>query len=74
MYKLLLIITSLLSINGQLNTSSSSASPTCGYRTYNAASDFSGIQGSRGWYYGYYSGTTFTQFTNYAISTAGSLK
>jgi hypothetical protein len=49
------------------------ATSTCAYRTYNAANDFSSTQGSNGWYYGYYSGTIFTQFSNYAISTPGSL-
>jgi hypothetical protein len=72
MYKLILSITSLLFVHGQI-TSSPKATTTCAYRIYNAASDFSGSQGSHGWYYGYYSGTTFTLFTNYAISNAGSL-
>jgi len=46
---------------------------TCAYRQYNAANDFSNVQGYNGWYYGYYSSGTFTQFTNYAYSTPGSL-
>jgi hypothetical protein len=44
---------------------SATATATCPYRVYNAASDFSGTQGRNGWYYGYYSGSTFTQFTAY---------
>jgi hypothetical protein len=37
----------------------------CAVKTYNSASDFSGIQGANGWYYGYYNNGVFTQFTNY---------
>ena len=43
------------------------------YRRYSSSTDFSSTQGANGWYYGYYSGTTFVQFTNYGITqyTAG---
>jgi len=52
---------------------SATATATCPYRVYNAAADFSGTQGRYGWYYGYYNGGTYTQFTNYAYSSVGSL-
>ncbi len=52
---------------------SPSATTSCSYRIYNAAADFSSVQGKHGWYYGYYVGTVFTQFTNYAIGSTGSL-
>jgi hypothetical protein len=79
MYKILLILTSLFYVESQDITisSSSSISPsptaTCAYRTYNAASDFSSVQGQNGWFYGYYSGNTFFQFTSYGISSTGSV-
>jgi hypothetical protein len=60
------------SISGSPSTSSA-PSGTCMYRTYNAATDFSGTQGRNGWYYGYYNNGVFTQFTNYAIASPGSL-
>jgi len=42
---------------------------TCAnYRTYSSSADFSSTQGANGWYYGYYSGATFVQFTNYGTS------
>ena len=50
---------------------SATASTTCAYRSYDSQNDFSGVQGANGWYYGYYNGATFTQFTNYAIPTIG---
>ena len=52
-----------------------SVTPTgsCAYRVYNAATDFSSVQGSRGWYYGYYNpDDVFTQFSHYGYAT-GSL-
>jgi len=77
MYKILLIITSLFCpcLNAQENTISSSPSPTttCKYRPYVASTDFSNVQGTHGWYYGYYSGSTFFQFTSYGISSTGSV-
>jgi len=59
------------SMSPDVSTSGSSGSPTpsCKYRTYNAASDFSGIQGTKGWYYGYYNGGVFTQFTHYQTTS-----
>lgn len=57
-----------------ISTKTSSTTSTCSYRTYNAANDFSATQGKNGWYYGYYNGAgTYTQFTNYAISSTGSV-
>jgi hypothetical protein len=50
---------------------SATASTTCAYRSYDSQNDFSGVQGANGWYYGYYNGATFTQFTNYAVPTIG---
>jgi hypothetical protein len=47
---------------------SATASTTCAYRSYDSQNDFSSVQGANGWYYGYYSGTTFTQFTSYAVT------
>jgi hypothetical protein len=87
MYKILLIITSLFCpcLNAQENTISSSPSisstsrtspsptTTCKYRPYVASTDFSNVQGTHGWYYGYYSGSTFFQFTSYGISSTGSV-
>jgi hypothetical protein len=60
-------------INTRSIINSPTATATCPYRIYNAANDFSSIQGSNGWYYGYYNSGTFTQFTNYAISSTGSV-
>jgi hypothetical protein len=59
----------------QYPTSYHTLSPTtsCRYRIYNANTDFSNIQGSHGWYYGYNNNNIFTQFTNYGIATPGSL-
>lgn len=59
-------------INTRSIINSPTATATCPYRVYNAANDFSSVQGSNGWYYGYYNSGTFTQFTNYAISNTGS--
>jgi len=53
-------------------TTTSTPSRTCAYRSYDSTNDFSSIQGQNGWYYGYYNGATFTQFTSYAISNTGS--
>lgn len=50
-------------------TVSATASSTCTYRSYNAASDFSGSQGANGWYYGYYNSGLFTQFTHYQTTS-----
>ena len=51
-----------------------SATASCAYRIYNAATDFSSTQGAKGWYYGYYNaGGSFTQFNNYGQSSAMSL-
>lgn len=52
---------------------SSLPTTTCLYHNYNAANDFSSVQGSNGWYYGYYNGGVFTQFTSYGISPTGSV-
>ena len=52
---------------------SNSPTSSCAYRSYNSGSDFSATQGKNGWYYGYYNGATFTQFTNYAVSSTGSV-
>ena len=60
-------------INTRSIINSPTATATCPYRVYNAANDFSSVQGSNGWYYGYYNSGTFTQFTNYAISNTGSV-
>jgi hypothetical protein len=67
-----------LSTSASISSSSSvsntgSASATCDYRTYNAAADFSGTQGKNGWYYGYYNGAVFTQFTHYQSTTYATL-
>lgn len=47
--------------------------PTCVYRAFSALSDFSSVQGHNGWYYGYYNGGVFTQFTSYGVSSTGSV-
>jgi len=60
-------------INTRSIINSLTATATCPYRNYNAVTDFSSIQGSNGWYYGYYNAGTFTQFTNYATSNTGSV-
>lgn len=52
---------------------SATATATCPYRQYNSAADFSSTQGVNGWYYGYYNGGTFTQFSNYGVSSTGSV-
>lgn len=52
---------------------SATVSATCAFRSYDSQTDFSSTQGQNGWYYGYYNGATFTQFTNYAISNTGSV-
>ena len=54
-------------------TFSSLPTATCAFRLFNSQTDFSNIQGRNGWYYGYYNGNVFTQFTNYAISSTGSV-
>jgi len=40
-------------INTRSIINSPTATATCPYRNYNSANDFSSIQGSNGWYYGY---------------------
>lgn len=74
MYKILLILTSLFYVESQQNTISSSPSVSpigtrsCMYRSYNISSDFSGVQGQNGWFYGYNNSGTFTQFSIYENS------
>ena len=53
----------------QSPTSSGSQNPTTtcsNYRTYASNTDFSSVQGTNGWYYGYYNGGSFTPFTVYS--------
>jgi hypothetical protein len=76
-----IVITPIVNTISSINTLTMSRSTvntmtptsTCAYRTYNANTDFSNIQGTHGWYYGYYASGTFTQFGSYGISSTGSV-
>ena len=63
--------TSVLCEEEGTQTTQATAQPTtscANYRRYSSSTDFSSTQGANGWYYGYYSGTTFVQFANYGMT------
>jgi hypothetical protein len=60
---------STYSLINRIESSSVSPTTSCRYQSYSSTTDFSGTQGSNGWYYGYYNSGTFTQFTNYQTTS-----